>query len=91
MNSSDLAEKIGADQGMTRADARKLIDAHVAALVDAAATGEEISLSGLGKFRIKRVPARDGRNSATGEAIRIKASAKLTFTPAKAVKARLKS
>lgn len=58
-------------------------------MAEAVAAGEEVSLPGFGKFRLKDRPARAGRNPATGEAITIAASKKLTFTPAKALKDRL--
>ena len=86
MNNSELAEALSVDHGLTKADARKLVDALFGVIADAAAKGDEISLNGFGKFKIKDTPARDGRNPATGETISIKASKKLTFTPAKAVK-----
>ena len=89
MNNSDLAEKLAASQGLTKADARKLVDAVFAAIADAAAGGEEVALNGFGKFKIKASPAREGRNPATGATIAIAASNKLTFTAAKAVKDRL--
>ena len=89
MNNSDLAEKLAASQGLTKADARKLVDAVFAAIADAAAGGEEVALNGFGKFKIKASPAREGRNPATGATIAIAASNKLGFTPAKAVKDRL--
>ena len=89
MNNSDLAEKLAASQGLTKADARKLVDAVFSAIADAAAGGEEIALNGFGKFKVKASPAREGRNPATGATIAIAASNKLTFTPAKAVKDRL--
>ncbi|RSU64367.1 HU family DNA-binding protein, partial [Sphingomonas sp. S-NIH.Pt3_0716] len=56
---------------------------------EAAAKGEEISLPGFGKFKVKDTPERSGRNPSTGEAITIAASKKITFTPAKALKDRL--
>lgn len=89
MNNSELAEKLAADNGVTKADAKKLVDAVFGAIGDAAAKGEEISLNGFGKFKVKASPAREGRNPATGEPLKIKASKKLTFTPAKAVKDKL--
>ncbi|HEX7782749.1 MAG TPA: HU family DNA-binding protein [Sphingobium sp.] len=89
MNNSELAEALTAAHGLTKADARKLVDAVFAEIADAAAKGEEISLNGFGKFKVKDTPAREGRNPATGETISIKASKKLAFTPAKAVKDRL--
>ncbi|MFK4870426.1 HU family DNA-binding protein [Novosphingobium sp. ZW T3_23] len=89
MNNSDLADAIAADHGIAKTDARKFVDAVFAAIGDAAAKGEEVSLSGFGKFKVKDSPEREGRNPATGEAMTIKASKKLTFTVAKAVKDKL--
>jgi DNA-binding protein HU-beta len=89
MNNSDLADAIAADQGIAKTDARKIVDAVFAAISDAAAKGEEVSLNGFGKFKVKDSPEREGRNPATGEAMTIKASKKLTFTVAKAVKDKL--
>lgn len=89
MNNSELAEALTANHGLTKADARKFVDALFGVIADAAAKGDEISLNGFGKFKVKDVAAREGRNPATGETIAIKASKKLTFTPAKAIKDRL--
>jgi DNA-binding protein HU-beta len=89
MNNTDLAEKIAGDNGLSKADARKLVDAVFAAIADAAAAGEEIALNGFGKFKVKDTPAREGRNPSTGATIQIAAAKKLGFTPAKAVKDKL--
>lgn len=89
MNNSELAEALAAALGLTKADARQAVDSVFDLITDAAAKGEEISLNGFGKFKIKDSPAREGRNPATGETITIKASKKLSFAPAKAVKDRL--
>ncbi|CAH0353992.1 MULTISPECIES: HU family DNA-binding protein [Sphingobium] len=89
MNNSELAETLASQTGTTKADARKAVDLVFAAIADAAAKGEEVSLNGFGKFKVKDVPARDGRNPATRETIKIPASRKLTFTVAKAVKDKL--
>jgi DNA-binding protein HU-beta len=56
------------------------------ALVKAAASDDEVSLAGFGKFKVKASPEREGRNPANGEKIKIAASKKLSFSPAKAVK-----
>ncbi|WP_336968468.1 HU family DNA-binding protein [Sphingobium aromaticiconvertens] len=89
MNNSDLADTLAAANGVNKADARKLVDGVFAAITDAAAKGEEISLNGFGKFKVKDSPAREGRNPATGATIQIAAAKKLAFTPAKAVKDKL--
>lgn len=89
MNNSDLADSLAAGHGLTKTDARKLVDSVFTAIAEAASKGEEISLNGFGKFKVKDVPAREGRNPATGETIQIAAARKLSFTPAKAVKDKL--
>ncbi|WP_066514991.1 HU family DNA-binding protein [Sphingobium cloacae] len=89
MNNSDLADSIAAANGLSKADARKVVDGVFAAIADAAAKGEEVSLNGFGKFKVKDTPAREGRNPATGATIQIAASKKLSFAPAKAVKDKL--
>ncbi|MEO0030501.1 MAG: hypothetical protein RIS94_259 [Pseudomonadota bacterium] len=86
MNTADLTEAVAASEGLTKTDARKIVDAVFAAIADAAAKGEEISLNGFGKFKVKDAPAREGRNPSTGATMQIAASRKLTFAPAKAVK-----
>lgn len=89
MNNADLADVIAGASGATKADAKKLVDSVFAAITEAAARGEEIAINGFGKFKVKDSPEREGRNPATGGSITIKASRKLTFQPAKAVKDKL--
>src|SRR5205823_2673365 len=86
MNNAELAETLVAGHAMSKADARKVVDDLFAAIVAAAQKGDEVSLSGFGKFKVKDSPAREGRNPANGETIQIAASRKLAFVPAKAVK-----
>ncbi len=48
--------------------------------------GDKIRLTGLGILQVRSLPARMGRNPATGEAIKIKASRKIAFRAAKELK-----
>lgn len=89
MNNAELADNVAASLDLSKADAKKTVDAVIAAITDAAAKGDEVSIAGFGKFKVKATPAREGRNPSTGETIQIKAAKKLTFAPAKAVKDRL--
>ncbi|MHA4835963.1 HU family DNA-binding protein [Sphingopyxis sp. MSC1_008] len=89
MNHAELSDAVAASLDLSKTDARKAVDAVIAAISDAAAKGDEISINGFGKFKVKATPAREGRNPSTGETIQIKAAKKLTFSPAKAVKDRL--
>lgn len=66
--------------------AKSIVDSVFKQIADAAAGGAETSLPGFGKFKVKATSEREGRNPSTGATIKIAASKKLTFTPAKAIK-----
>ena len=55
-------------------------------LVDHLKAGSRVRIGGLGIIEVKSRPARMGRNPATGEAIRIKASKKVAFRASKDLK-----
>ena len=86
MNTAELAEHIASGHEMNKSQAKQVVEAVFAAIVQAASKGEEVSLPGFGKFKVAEREARQGRNPATGETIQIAASKKLGFTPAKQVK-----
>ena len=48
--------------------------------------GNKVRIIGLGIFQVKRREARMGRNPQTGEAVKIKASKKVTFRAGKELK-----
>ena len=48
--------------------------------------GARIRIGGLGVLQVRKRPVRMGRNPATGEAIKIKASKKIAFRAAKELK-----
>ena len=52
--------------------------------------GDKIRLTGLGILRVRKRAARMGRNPAPGEAIKLKASKKIAFRPAKELKGAVK-
>lgn len=89
MNISELAKGVAGVIGTSEADAKTAINAVFDQIADAAAKGEEVAIPGFGKFAVKDRPERDGRNPATGEAIKIAASKKLAFTAAKGLKDKL--
>lgn len=83
---NEIADKIAAEQSLTKSQAKAVVESVLKQIADAAKSGADTSLPGFGKFKVKETPAREGRNPATGAAIKIAASKKLTFAPAKAVK-----
>lgn len=73
MNKTELIEKIAAGSGLAKTDAKKALDATVAAIKDALIAGDKISLIGFGTFSVSERPAREGINPATKEKIQIAA------------------
>ncbi len=45
-----------------------------------------VKIPGFGKFQVRQLKARMGRNPATGQAIKIPARSKVAFSPAKELK-----
>lgn len=91
MNITELTEQVAGKTGMDKSGVKKVLDAVIATVSDAAKAGEDVALPGLGQFKVKDTPARQGRNPATGVAMEIAASRKLTFTAAKVIKDALKA
>ncbi|WID99916.1 HU family DNA-binding protein (plasmid) [Bosea vestrisii] len=83
---SDIADKIAGEHGLTKTQAKAIVEGVFKEIAAAAVTGAETSINGFGKFKVKESPARDARNPATGATIKVAASRKLTFSPAKATK-----
>ena len=89
MNHAELSDSVATTLGLSKAEGKKAVDAVIAAITDAVVKGDEVWVSGFGKFKVKESPAREGRNPLTGATIQIAASKKLGFSAAKAVKDRL--
>lgn len=85
MNTSELAAKIAEANDVTKAQVKRLIDAFLEEIVSEAATGGEVALPGFGKFKIKVIPEQERRSPRNGKKIKIAASRKLAFSPAKAL------
>lgn len=83
---NEIADKIAVDNGLTKVQGKAIVEAVFQAITDAASSGAETSIPGFGKFKVKASLEREGRNPATGEAMKIAASKKLTFAPTKALK-----
>lgn len=89
MNTQELAAKVEATAGLNKGDGRKAVHAVFAEIASAIAAGDEVAVGGFGKFAMKQTAERDGRNPSTGEAIKIAAGKKATFSAAKGLKDRL--
>jgi DNA-binding protein HU-beta len=79
MNKAQLIDAIAAEAGLTKADAKKALDAFVKTTTDALKKGDRVALIGFGSFATTERPARQGRNPQTGATINIPAKKIVKF------------
>lgn len=90
MNKSELIESIASGSGLSKADAQRALDATIESITKTLKKGDTVSLVGFGTFSVKKRAARTGRNPATGETIKIKASKTPAFKAGKGFKDAIK-
>jgi DNA-binding protein HU-beta len=86
VNKSQLVEQVAHDTGLSKSDARRALESVITTVQTALKKGEDVSLTGFGKFSVVKRAARKGANPQTGEPIRIRASKAAKFTPGAALK-----
>jgi len=81
MTKADIVEKVADDFQVTKRDAQSMVESVFSILKETLETGEDVKISGFGKFEVKQKNDRRGRNPQTGEAITIAARKVLAFKP----------
>jgi len=81
-----LATALAESHGLNKSQANAVLTDMVADIAKHLKKGKRIRLNGLGILQVRKRPARMGRNPATGESIKIKASKKIAFRAAKDLK-----
>ncbi len=91
MTKAQLVEKIYAKAGLpTKTLAENALDAVIASVREALVSGESVTFTGFGTFKVVERASRKGRNPRTGEEITIPASKVAKFSPGKGLKDSLK-
>jgi DNA-binding protein HU-beta len=81
-----LAASIAESHEVPKKQAEAMLTDMVGLVVKHLKKGARIRIGGLGILQVRKRAARMGRNPATGEAIKIKASKKVAFRAAKELK-----
>ena len=76
---SKLAGELAEKSDMSKKAVNELLGAFIDLTVKHLKKGNKVRMTGFGIFQVRKRPARMGRNPATGEQIKIKASKKLAF------------
>ena len=79
MNKAQLIDAIAAEANLTKADAKRALDAFVNTTTDALKKGDRVALVGFGSFSVSERNARTGRNPQTGAPITIEAKKVVKF------------
>ncbi|MAS51651.1 MAG: DNA-binding protein [Flavobacteriales bacterium] len=73
MNKAELIDGIAQESGLSKADAKRALDAFVSTTTNVLKSGGKLSLVGFGSFSTSQRPERKGRNPQTGAEITIAA------------------
>jgi DNA-binding protein HU-beta len=79
MNKAELIDAIAKKAGLTKADAKKALDAFIQATTASLKKGGRVALVGFGSFSVSARKARTGRNPQTGKEIKIPAKKVVKF------------
>jgi DNA-binding protein HU-beta len=81
MNKAELIDAMAANTGMTKADAKRALEAFVDTTSKALKGGDRVALVGFGSFSVSKRASRKGRNPQTGAEIKIAAKKVVKFKP----------
>jgi len=86
MTKADIVEKVAEKCGISKKDSIDMVESVFSVLKTTLESGEDIKISGFGKFEVKNKHERKGRNPQTGESIIIDARRILSFKPSTILK-----
>ena len=86
VSTRQLASQLAEKHELSLKAANAMLEDIIALITKHLKKGARIRLNGLGILAVRKRGPRMGRNPATGEAIKIKASKKVSFRPAKELK-----
>jgi DNA-binding protein HU-beta len=81
MNKADLVNNMAESAGITKAAAKKALEALLDDIENAMKKGKKVSLVGFGSWSRTRRAAREGRDPRTGKVIKIQAKNVVKFKP----------
>lgn len=79
MNKAELIEAIASDANLSKADAKRALDAFIGTTTKALKKGDRVALVGFGSFSVAKRASRKGRNPQTGKEIKIPAKKVVKF------------
>ncbi len=87
----DIIESVYSDLGIPKKDSISIVESLFEIIKDDLAMGNDVMISGFGKWSVKAKKRRMGRNPQTGEALMIDARRVVIFKPPNVLKDELNS
>lgn len=91
MRKQELVHSVAQATGQSEAQAAKSVNAVFETIQSSLASGEEVTVSGFGSFRVVERSARQGRNPQTGDLMTIAARKSPVFRPGTQLKRAVES
>ncbi|MGD0958879.1 MAG: integration host factor subunit alpha [Methylomonas sp.] len=91
LTKADIAEKLFEDLGLNKREAKEIVELFFDEIKSSLESGEQVKLSGFGKFELRDKTGRPGRNPKTGEEIPITPRRVVTFRTGQKLKARVEA
>ncbi len=89
LTKADIAEHLFTQIGLTKREAKEIVELFFKQICTALANGQQVKLSGFGNFELHDKSERPGRNPKTGELIPVSARRVVTFKAGQKLKARV--
>lgn len=86
LSRAELVDAVASDSGLSKADSARAIESLIDAVTHALKTGDDVSITGFGKFSVVKRAARQAVNPRTGERVKIKASKAPKFSAGASLK-----
>ena len=83
MNKKELINAVAEEAGLSKAEAKRTVDAILELIKKSLKQGQKVSLTGFATFQVRECPARRGRNPRTGVSIMIGSTKKPIMTAGK--------
>lgn len=89
LTKADLVQKVYQNHNLTKAQAAEAVEAFLKIAKKCLKNGDDLLISGFGKFNVKQKKARRGRNPQTGQELILDARKVVTFKPSGILRSRI--
>lgn len=91
LTKADFSERLFDEIGLNKREAKDMVEFFFEEVKGSLEKGEQVKISGFGKFELRDKSSRPGRNPKTGEEIPITARRVVTFRSGQKLKARVET